>query len=320
MKVLITVTKSKYMSYGTAGRKLLESKGYELIYNETGHKRIPKDVLKSILPDVDAVIVSADPWDEELYRMAPKLKVIAKYGVGVDNIDCAKAKEHGIKVTNAKGGNSQAVAELAVTLMLSTLRRVPMLDAKAKEIGWYRYMGCELSGKTVGLLGFGDIGQRVAGLVSAFGCKVLAFDPYPNAARAKQLNVELRTMEEVLSGSDIVSIHMPALKETEKIMNQKTFGQMRSGSYFINTARGSLVDEEALCDALESGKLNGAAIDVFAKEPLKGDERVLHTEGLITIPHAGAETQEAYSMVSVLTAQSVIDVLEGRIPANWVNP
>ena len=319
MKVLITATKSKYMAYGTEGRKLLEDKGYELIYNETGKKRIPREVLETILPDLDAVIVSADRWDEEMFRLAPKLKIIAKYGVGVDNIDCEKAREYDIKVTNAKGGNSQAVAELAVTLILCALRRVPMLDSKAKETGWFRYMGRELHGKTVGLLGFGDIGQRVAGIVAAFGSRVIAYDPYPNVEKAKHLKVELKTMDEVLACSDIVSIHMPALPETEHIMNGETFLRMRDGAYFINTARGSLVDEDALCDALDSGKLSGAAIDVFAKEPLLGDERVLHTEGLITIPHAGAETQEAYGMVSLLTAQSVIDVLEGRTPENWVN-
>ena len=162
MKVLITATKSKYFAYGTEGRKLLESKGYELIYNETGKKQIPREILETMLLDLDAAIVSADRWDEPLFRKAPKLKVIAKYGVGVDNIDCEKAKEYGIKVTNAKGGNSQAVAELTVALILGVLRRVPMLDAKAKEVGWFRYMGRELHGKTVGLLGFGDIGQRVA--------------------------------------------------------------------------------------------------------------------------------------------------------------
>lgn len=319
MKVLITATKSKYFAYGTEGRKLLESKGYELIYNETGKKQIPREILETMLPDLDAAIVSADRWDEELFRKAPKLKVIAKYGVGVDNIDCEKAKEYGIKVTNAKGGNSQAVAELTVALILSVLRRVPMLDAKAKEVGWFRYMGRELHGKTVGLLGFGDIGQRVAKIVTAFGSRVIAYDPYPNMEKAKQLNVDMRSMDEVLAGSDIVSIHMPALPETKHIVNRNTFCMMRDGAYFINTARGSLVDEDALCDALDEGKLGGAAIDVFAKEPLQGHERVLHTEKLITIPHAGAETQEAYGMVSLLTAQSVIDVLEGRTPENWVN-
>ena len=148
---------------------------------------------------------------------------------------------------------------------------------------------------------------------------MIAYDPYPNMEKAEQLNVDMRSMDEVLAGSDIVSIHMPALPETKHIMNRNTFCMMRDGAYFINTARGSLVDEDALCDALDEGKLGGAAIDVFAKEPLQGHERVLHTEKLITIPHAGAETQEAYGMVSLLTAQSVIDVLEGRTPENWVN-
>lgn len=319
MKVLITATKSKYMHFGGEGRKLLESKGYELFYNESGKKWIPRDELEKILPDLDAAIVSADSWNEDLFRLAPKLKVIAKYGVGIDNIDCQKAKEYGIKVTNAKGGNSQAVAELTVALILSVLRRVPMLDAKAKEQGWFRYMGQELHGKTVGLLGFGDIGQRVAGIVTAFGSRVVAYDPYPNMEEARRLNVDIKSMDEVLACSDIISLHMPALPETKHIMNCETFQRMRNGAFFINTARGCLVDEDALCDALESKKLGGAAIDVFAKEPLQGDERVLRTQGLITIPHAGAETQEAYGMVSLLTAQSVIDVLEGRIPENWVN-
>lgn len=298
---------------------MLEEKGYELIYNETGQKRIPPEELSKILPEIDAAIVAADTWGEEQFRQAPHLKAIAKYGVGVDNIDCDKAKEYGIIVTAAKGGNSQAVAELTVTLILSALRRVPLLDAQAKQIGWYRYMGEELCGKTVGLLGFGEIGQRVAEIVAAFGARVVAFEPYPNLKKAEQLKVELQTWEEVLQQSHIVSVHMPALPETYQIMNKEAFSLMRDGAYFINTARGSLVDEDALCDSLENGKLGGAAIDVFAREPLNGTERVLHTAGLITTPHAGAETKEAYGMISKMTAQSVIDVLEGRIPENWVN-
>lgn len=320
MKVLITATKKKYMLYGATGRQMLEAKGYELLYNESGQKRIPREELEHILPEIDAAIVSNDPWNEELFCKAPKLQVIAKYGVGVDNIDCGKAKEYGIKVLTAKTGNSQAVAELTIALILNVLRRLPMLDAQAKQVGWYRYMGEEFCGKTLGLLGFGDIGQRVAAIAGAFGAEVVAFDPFPNREKAEQLKVDLLQMEEVLRRSDIISIHMPALPETRHIMNRERFSLMKDGAYFVNTARGSLVEEDALCNVLDAGKLGGAALDVFAREPLTGEERVLHTERLITIPHAGAETKEAYGTISRLTAQGVIDVFEGRTPANWVNP
>ena len=320
MNVLITNTKEKYFKYGSAGREMLEQQGYTLLYNETGLKKIPAPMLYEMLPEIDAAIVTNDRCDAEFFRHAPKLKILAKYGVGVDNIDCEAAKAHGVKVITAKSGNSQAVAELAVTLILNVLRQVPLDDAKTKAQGWYRLMGEELRGKTVGLLGFGDIGRRVAKMLGGFDVELLAYDPYPDRAAAEALKVRLVSSSELLSKSRIVSLHIPLLLQTQHFIDRAALAQMRPGAYLINTARGGLVDTQALCDALDSGALAGAALDVYEVEPLSPSDRVLHTPNLITLSHLGAETAQAYAEISRMCAKGIIDGLNGGIPANWVNP
>ena len=310
MKVLVMNTKNKYETLGEKGRLLLESKGYELIYNTTGEKVFPKDVLYSLLPTVDAIIATNYKIDAEFLEKAPRLKVIARYGAGIDNIDLESAEKKGIKVVSAKGGNSSAVAEFAVALMLSLLRSIPNQDSNTKKNGWYRKMGEELGCKIVGIVGFGEIGRRVAAIVKAFGSEVIAYDPYPDEIAARNLGVELTELKDLVKRADIVSLHMPFSKSNYHFFNESVFSSMKQGSYFINTSRGGLVDEDSLCDALDSKHLAGAGLDVFNHEPLKGEERILHTDNLITTSHSGAETKEAYARISVITANAIIDVLE----------
>ena len=181
-------------------------------------------------------------------------------------------------------------------------------------------MGRDLLGKTVGLLGFGDIGGRVAKKLSGFEVRLLAYDPYPNREKAAALGVALTDLDTVLTQSDILSIHMPSIPATRHVMNRETFAKMKPDSYFINTARGALVDTQALVDAVAGGHLAGAAVDVYEQEPLPIDAPILHTPGIQCIPHAGAETRETYSNISMMTAQAVIDSLSGKEPKNWLNP
>lgn len=315
-KVLVTAT--NYSTYCAAAKKLLEENGVEVVENTLG-RPMTKQELLSVVADIDGVVVGVDTWNEEIFAHAPKLKAMARFGVGVDNIDLTAAKNHGIQVTNAKGMNSNPVAELTVGLILSTLRNVPAFNTSIREGIWDRFMGRDLAGMTVGLLGFGDIAQRVAKKLSGFDVEICAYDLYPNLEKAKLLNVRMTSMEEVLRQADVVCMHLPSLPSTRHIMNAETFAIMKDGSYFINTARGALVDEGALAEALRSGKLRAAAIDVFDQEPVTKDNPLFALPNLFATPHTAAETYDTYHNVGLATARQILDIFAGRTPDNLLN-
>ena len=315
-KVLVTGT--NYSTYCSAAKALLEENGIEVIENRFG-RPMTKEELLEVVPDIDGVVVGVDTWNEEIFAHAPRLRAMARFGVGVDNIDLAAAKQHDIQVTNAKGMNSNPVAELTVGLILSTLRNVPAFNASIRQGKWDRFMGRDLAGMTVGLLGFGDIAQRVARKLSGFDVTVCAYDLYPNLEKARELHVEMVSMEEVLGRSDVVCMHLPSLPSTHHIMNTHTFGMMKDGSYFINTARGALVDEAALAQALRSGKLTAAAIDVFEQEPVSKENPLFALPNLFATPHTAAETYDTYHNVGLATARQLLDVFAGEKPDNLLN-
>lgn len=299
---------------------LLEQNGHKVIYNP--NKAFPAytfDELKDIIGDIDGAIIGLDEYTKEVFEIAPRLKVVAKFGVGVDNIDLEAATRHRVKVLNAPGQNSNAVAELTVGFMIDLLRKIIPLHKSMEQNQWPRLMGWEIKGKTVGLIGFGAIAQLVAEKLSGFGVRILATDPLANEERAKALGVTLTSLDQILAESDIVSLHIPATPETYHMFDKKRFSQMKKGAYLINTARGALVDLEALYDALQSGELAGAALDAFEVEPLPEDSPLLKCENVVLTPHTGAETYEAYRNVSLCTAQGVMDVLDGKEPQFWVN-
>ncbi len=315
-KVLVTAT--NYSTYCSAAKALLEENGVEVIENPYG-RPMTRDELLTVVGDIDGAVVGVDTWNEKIFAHAPKLRAMARFGVGVDNIDLAAAKAHGIQVTNAKGMNSNPVAELTVGLILSTLRNVPAFNASIREGKWDRFMGRDLAGMTVGLLGFGDIAQRVAKKLSGFDVSICAYDLYPNLEKARELNVEMVSMEETLHRADVVCMHLPSLPSTHHIMDAQTFGMMKDGSYFINTARGALVDETALAQALRSGKLTAAAIDVFDQEPVRRDNPLFALPNLFATPHTAAETYDTYHNVGLATARQLLDVFAGKKPNNLLN-
>lgn len=315
-KVLVTAT--NYSTYCSAAKALLEENGVEVIENPYG-RPMTRDELLTVVGDIDGAVVGVDTWNEKIFAHAPKLRAMARFGVGVDNIDLAAAKAHGIQVTNAKGMNSNPVAELTVGLILSTLRNVPAFNASIREGKWDRFMGRDLAGMTVGLLGFGDIAQRVAKKLSGFDVSICAYDLYPNLEKARELNVEMVSMEEALHRADVVCMHLPSLPATHHIMDARTFGMMKDGSYFINTARGALVDETALAQALRSGKLTAAAIDVFDQEPVRRDNPLFALPNLFATPHTAAETYDTYHNVGLATARQLLDVFAGKKPNNLLN-
>lgn len=312
-KVLVTAT--NYSALCAEAKRLLEEAGCEIVENRLGRPHTYEELIP-LVADIDGVVAGVDTWDEEVFKLAPNLKAIARFGVGVDNIDLAKAAERGIKVSNVPGGNANAVAELAVGLILSMLRNIPALQQSAKRGYWDRRVGEELAGKTVGLLGFGHIAQMVARKLQGFEVRLIAYDKYPNEAKAAELGVGLVSSDEVLRQSDVVSMHLPSLKETRHMMSYAQFEMMKSSAYFVNTARGALVNEEALYQALNERIIAGAAIDVFEVEPVSADNPLFGLDNLLATPHTAAETAETYRRVGLVTARALIDVFAGKDPAN----
>ncbi|MFQ5538290.1 MAG: phosphoglycerate dehydrogenase [Gemmatimonadota bacterium] len=246
------------------------------------------------------IVRSATKVGPELLAGAPELRVVGRAGVGVDNIAMEAATERGIAVINAPAGNTVSAAELTLALILAMARRVPAADASVRRGEWARarFKGHELRGRTLGLLGAGRIGGEVARRARAFGMRVMAYDPYLTEERAEELRVERADLERVVAEADILSLHVPLTDDTRGLMNSERLARMKKGAYLVNVARGGVVDEDALVHALTSGHLAGAALDVYAAEPLPEDSPLREAPNLILTPHLGASTAEAQELVA----------------------
>ncbi|WP_456327216.1 phosphoglycerate dehydrogenase [Archaeoglobus sp.] len=283
---------------------------------------ISYEELLNVIRDYDALIVrSRTKVTRDVIDKAEKLKIIGRAGVGVDNIDVDYATERGIVVVNAPGGNSVSAAEHTIGLILSVARKIPQADRSVKEGKWERkrFVGIELRGKTLGIIGLGRIGYEVAKRMRCFEMNILAYDPYVSEERAKSVGAKLVSLEELLKNSDIITIHVPKTKETEKMISYKEFEIMKDGVYIINAARGGIVDEKALYDALVSGKVAGAALDVYEKEPPDKDNPLLRLENVVTTPHIGASTREAQMIVGMTIAEDIVNFFKGLPVKNAVN-
>ena len=273
------------------------------------------------LAGVDALIVrSATMVDAEALAAAPRLKVVARAGVGLDNVDVPAATARGVMVVNAPQSNIVSAAEHAIALLLAVARRVPQAHASLTAGEWKRshFTGVELTGKTAGLLGLGRIGALVAQRLSAFGMRIVAYDPYVSAARAAQMNVTLVSLTELLKESDVLSVHLPKTPETLGLIGKDELATCKPGAILINAARGGLVDEAALADALQSGHLGGAGIDVYAKEPTTSSPLFGAPNAVVT-PHLGASTEEAQEKAGLAVARSVRLALSGEFVPDAVN-
>lgn len=269
----------------------------------------------------DAIVVrSATTVDEALMAAAPQLRVIARAGTGVDNVDVAAASARGVLVMNAPGANSVSVAEHALALMLALARSVPAADASMKKGQWEKKKlnGSELRGKTLGLVGLGRIGQEVAARARAFGMETVAHDPFISAQVAGTLGVELLDLDALCARADYVSLHLPATAETRHIFGRERFAKCRKGIRLINTARGELIDEVALAEAIAAGQVGGAGLDVFQKEP-PPDTSLTGLPQVVATPHIAASTAEAQEQVGLETAEAVRDYLLHGIIRNAVN-
>ncbi len=301
------------------GAELLRAAGHEVV--DTDPKIGVHDLRKAVAPAQGLIVRSATQVDAAMLSEANDLRIVGRAGVGVDNIDVQYASERGVIVANAPAANVMSAAELTVGLIIASARHIPQAHTALYEGRWDRsqWVGTELFGQTVGLVGLGRVGQLVAQRLEAFGMRVLAYDPYVTQESVSEVNVSIVSdLAQLLSESDFVSIHMAKTAETAGMIGAENLAAMKPGAYLINAARGGLVDETALLEALENGHLSGAAIDTWTKEP-SVDSPLLHRTDVIALPHLGASTTEAQSRAAITIAQCVIDGLAGRPVATAVN-
>lgn len=314
-RVLVTPT-----SYAKKDPRLiteLERQIGEVIYNHQGRPlRAPE--LVDLIKGVDGYIAGLDEINKNVIQHADRLKVIARYGVGVDAVDLKAAEERGIIVTNTPGANSASVAELAVALILSLARFIPEANQATKSGKWPRYSGSCLVDKTVGLLGFGSIGKATACRLLGFECQIIAYDPYPDTSEAGDIGVRIVPELEVISSADFLSLHLPLTPQTKGMIDELFLRKMKPGAFFINTSRGELVDEDALTNALDSQRIKGAALDVFVKQPPDAGSRLLSHPNLIATPHMGAHTDVAVNAMGWGALNDCLAVLKGESPQNRV--
>lgn len=314
MKVLIT--SRSFGKIGDSAKNILEGAGIEITNISANFDQAE---FERIIPEFDALIIGAHDFSEADMERCPKLKIICKHGVGLDNIHVGKAKELGIAVCNAPGTNSNAVADLALGLMLSVCRKISHSAALVREGVWKSHIGEDVCGKTLGLLGFGAIAKGVARRARGFGMKILAYDPFVTELPEEFVGwVELCDMDKVITSCDILSVHIPLTPETRNTISSKELAKMKQGAYVINTARGGIVDEMALYEALKSGHLNGAAMDVVESEPMTPEHPLLSLDNVVVTPHIAMYSKEAINAVSLICAENVVACLTGGQMINRV--
>ena len=293
---------------------LLNASSIELV-QETVEEAVDK------LHEMDAILVrSATKVTEDLMDKMTNLKIIARAGVGVDNVDIPAATKRGIVVVNAPDGNTISTAEHTFAMMASLMRHIPQAHSSLKNGEWKRnsFSGTELYGKTLGIVGMGRIGGEIASRAKAFGMKIIAFDPFLTAERAKKMNITNLPLDDLIQQADIITVHTPLTKETRGLINKEKLSKVKKGVYLINCARGGIIDEDDLYEAVIEGKVAGAALDVFVDEPAIHN-KLLELDSVIVTPHLGASTKEAQLNVATQVAQEVLTFLQGNPVSNSIN-
>ena len=315
MKILITPR--SFASFSDKPLKMLTERDYKIKRNNTGRPYKKEEMLK-LIKDVDGIIIGIDELSAEIIEEANELKVISKYGIGLDNIDIDMATNKKIVVTNTPTANVDAVADLTFGLILSLARRVPEADRKIKSGKWGKIIGKSVWEKTIGIIGLGKIGRQVVKRVKGFEMNILVFDIVKDKKFAQKYGIKYVNLEKLLRKSDYITIHIPLNDATRNMISYEELEKMKKDAFLINTSRGGIIDEEALYDALRNNKLRGAALDVYNNEPIR-ESPLKELDNVIMTPHIGAYTEEAIENMSIQAAQNLIDVLEGREPQNRVN-
>jgi D-3-phosphoglycerate dehydrogenase len=292
--------------------EMLQLKGCEIKFNDLGRPLKESELIEQ-LDGIDGCIAGLDDFTANVIRSCPRLKVISRYGSGLNNVDLAAAQECGVVVTNTPDANSDAVADLAVGLMLAVARKIVIGDQVVRQGRWDKLYGCSLSEKNVGIVGFGRIGRRVAERVKGFRCSVTVYDPFLDRYTAQRAKVELQNLDELLKTSDFISLHLPFTDDTRNLIGTSELEMMKPSAILINTSRGEIVDQDALLLALRSERLAGAGLDAYATEP-PTSSLFDGLNNIVLTPHMGAYTDEALLKMGMDSVENLCDVFEGRRP------
>src|SRR5581483_2144521 len=295
----------------------------DLLHAQSGWEVVVADAktYKAHLPDSDALLVrSAVKVTRDVLTKAPKLRIIGRAGVGVDNVDLAAATEAGVLVMNTPGGNAVSVAEHTLALMLSMARSVPQASDSTKAGKWEKkkFLGNELRGKTLGIVGLGSVGREVVKRAKPFEMRIMGHDPYVSSQSARDIGIELMSLAELYRESDYITLHVALTPETDHMLNAETFSQMKRGVRIVNCARGELIDSGALQKAIETGQVEGAALDVFESEP-PGENPLFRLDSIVATPHIAGSTEEAQEIVGVRIVEQLVEYLKGGVALNAVN-
>ncbi len=313
----VLVTTPMIRNIPGAYSRLLESHGLEVAYPPQDADTMQPDVLRENLQGIDAMLASTDPLTRDILA-GSTLRVVARMGVGYDSVDVEAATDLGILVTITPGAVEESVAEHTIGLMFAVSRNLVGRDAEVRRGEWARDAGPRMKGKTFGIIGLGRIGKTVAGKMQALGMQVRAYDPVADEKYAQANNIELCSLDDLLAGSDVVSLHAPCIPSTEKIINAQTLAKMKADAILINTGRGGLVDEAALYAAMHGGHLKGAALDVFQQEPTPLDNPLLTLKNLVACTHMGGLDRQSQSDMGEIAARCVAELHAGRWPEGCV--
>jgi len=296
----------------------LKARGFEVTLAPQGKKWSEADLIEAA-KEYDAMVVGIEKITAPVVQASKKLRIITKHGAGVDNIDVKTASGRGIVVTSAPGANSDAVADLTIGLFLSLAREIPFADRSVREGKWPRLAGVQMNEKTLGIIGLGQIGKKVAKRALGFDMKVFVYDVIQDEAFAQQTGIRYVPLDELLTQSDFISIHVPLIPSTHRLIGERELGLMKKHAFIVNISRGNIVDEEALCRSLKEGKIRGAALDVFSQEPPVGSP-LLFLNNVILTPHMGGYTLEALRDTGMICVRNIVDLFEGKKPQFVVNP
>lgn len=318
-KVLVTDGAAAQKKFFEIEKEALPKIGAELIFSQCN----TEDEVIEAAKGVDVILNVQAPVTKKVINTLDNCKVIVRYGVGVDTVDIGSATEKGIPVANVPNFCIEEVSTIAIALLLACARKLIPFNNSIKKGFWDKSIGGEvhsLKGKVFGLVGFGNIAKATARKAKAFNLDIVAYDPYLNKNEGQKYGVELVDFDTLLKNSDFISVHVPLTKETKYLFGKKEFSMMKKSAFFINTARGKVVNEKALYEALKEGQIMGAGLDVMEKEPVESDNPLLKVDNIILTPHVASFTEEAFTQLHVSVTQEVIRVLSGKLPLSLVNP
>lgn len=316
----IFAASQSFCKFGLKGKpgQMLEDAGIKVVANPRGEKYREGDLLE-IIGDYDGLITGTDEVSKKVIKKGKKLKIIAKNGVGYDNIDVPAATERGVYVTTTPGAVEQAVADSTIGLMLDLARNITVGNQAIRSGSWERIMGTEIWEKRLGIIGMGTIGKNVARRAQGFNMEIFAFDPFIDLEYCAQYGIKSTDLNEIFNSCDFISIHCLLNEATRNLVSRERLNMMKPTAYIINTSRGGVIDETALVEALKEGRITGAGLDVFEKEPLPEDSPLLELDNVILTPHIAGYSRDANLKAGIMVAESVIAALNGIVPPNLLN-